>query len=190
MEYTDRFDSLLKYYAGRLFPEGGWRLIKCQMIQESGANPKAVSPVGALGLMQLMPGTAKEMGLEQTDYFDAEKNIEVGVRYLRIQFDRFPEIPSLEERGRFALASYNGGRGYVNRALALAYEVEFGRPMPPGHRGAMPGSWRTWKFTKGFLAVPECAVNGRRPDARQMTEYVERIWERLEKMLLNDRVKA
>lgn len=177
MKFEDRFDSLIQFHAERLFPECDWRLIKAQVAQESAFKPKAESPVGAKGLLQIMPLTDLEIDGDQ-DGFEIEGNLDNGIRYLRIQYTHFPEVPDHNEKIKFALASYNGGRGYVNKALALAYQVEHGVPMPQGGKGAHPGKWQTWNFAKELLKYPQCAVNGKTPDWKQMTEYVERIWSR------------
>ena len=58
MKAEDRYDSLLRYYAGRAGLD--WRYAKAQMLQESAANPTAVSPVGARGLFQFMRNTWRE----------------------------------------------------------------------------------------------------------------------------------
>lgn len=71
--------------------------------QESGWNPVAVSVKGATGLAQLMPETAKILGV---DINDAEQNLEGGARYLRMMFDRFGTW-------ELALAAYNAGPGAV-----------------------------------------------------------------------------
>ena len=79
-------------------------LIEALVWQESRWQHRAVSPVGARGLAQLMPGTAREMGVNPDDPFS---NLEGGARYLREQIDRFDG--NLEK----ALAAYNAGPGRV-----------------------------------------------------------------------------
>ena len=176
---TDQYDDLIKKWSSlyRL----RWLLIKAQIWQESDFNPKAVSPAGAQGLMQLMPGTLH--GLDpNADPFNPDKNIQCGVQYDRVMFDRLWEIDEYDERLKFMLASYNGGIGYVNIALELAYEAEFGEPMPPGHKYCTEGKWQTWEFTSRFLTVTDCQVNGRRPDHKQITDYVKKVMEKYQKL--------
>jgi len=79
-------------------------LIEALVWQESRWRANAVSPVGARGLAQLMPGTAREMGVDPQDPF---ANLEGGARYLRQQIDRFGG--DIEK----ALAAYNAGPGRV-----------------------------------------------------------------------------
>lgn len=81
------------------------RLIESVISAESGGNSAAVSPAGALGLMQLMPGTAAALGV--TDALDPAQNIEGGTKYLRQLIDKYDgSIP-------LALAAYNAGSGSV-----------------------------------------------------------------------------
>jgi soluble lytic murein transglycosylase-like protein len=82
-------------------------LIEALVWQESRWRASAVSPVGARGLAQLMPGTAREMGVNPDDPY---ANLEGGARYLREQLDRFDG--DLER----ALAAYNAGPGRVLQA--------------------------------------------------------------------------
>lgn len=82
-------------------------LIKAIIMAESRYNPKAVSKRGARGLMQLMPITAKSLGVE--DSFDPEDNINGGVMYFRKLLDRF------DGNVKFALAAYNAGSRYVRK---------------------------------------------------------------------------
>lgn len=110
------FDDLAKRF-GKAH-DVDWRLVLAQMYQESRFDPKAVSFAGARGLMQLMPATAAELGVD--DIEDPEQNIEAGVRYLRTLVDRFDAKLAIRQRIRFALASYNAGFYHVKDARALA----------------------------------------------------------------------
>ncbi|HEY2846813.1 MAG TPA: lytic transglycosylase domain-containing protein [Pyrinomonadaceae bacterium] len=89
-------------------------LIYSQMHQESTFKTRAISNKGASGLMQLMPATARRMGVE--NIFDPKQNIEGGVRYMRLLLDMFGGDVNL------ALAGYNAGEGAV---------VKFGNTIPP-----------------------------------------------------------
>ncbi|VAX33937.1 Soluble lytic murein transglycosylase precursor [hydrothermal vent metagenome] len=81
-------------------------LVKAVIEIESGWNPRAVSSSGAIGLMQLMPDTAMDMGVGNP--YDPEENIEGGVKYLKRLVDKFGDI-------RLALAAYNAGPSVVKR---------------------------------------------------------------------------
>lgn len=72
---------------------------------ESAWNPRAISPKGAIGLAQLMPGTARDLGV---DPYDPRQNLLGGAKYLRIQFIRFGTW-------ELALAAYNAGPGTVTQ---------------------------------------------------------------------------
>lgn len=80
-------------------------LLRAVAWTESRGRQSAVSPKGALGVMQLMPGTAAELGVRIDDLAD---NIRGGALYLRRQLDRFGSVP-------LALAAYNAGPGAVSR---------------------------------------------------------------------------
>jgi soluble lytic murein transglycosylase-like protein len=82
------------------------RLVQAVIQVESNFQPNAVSPAGAQGIMQIMPQTQKDLGLSSP--FDYRLNIEAGVRYLRMQYDRFRRLD-------LALAAYNAGPEAVER---------------------------------------------------------------------------
>lgn len=89
-------------------------LIYAQMHQESAFKIKATSHKGASGLMQLMPATARRLGV--TNIYDPKQNIEGGVKYMRMLLDMFGQDV------RLALAGYNAGEGAV---------MKYGRNIPP-----------------------------------------------------------
>ncbi|MEN8170094.1 MAG: transporter substrate-binding domain-containing protein [Pseudomonadota bacterium] len=95
-----------------------WRLIVSQMYQESRFNPRAKSWVGALGLLQVMPRTAREFGIK--DLHDPNTGLLAGVQYLNWLLKRFEPELDIGERTWFALASYNAGVGHVRDARRLA----------------------------------------------------------------------
>lgn len=96
-----------------------WRLVIAQMWQESSFNPKAESPVGAQGLLQIMPQTGRDMGYPPP-LFDPDKNIRAGVKYLDWLRNRFSGPLPQKERLWFTLASYNAGIGHLYDAQRLA----------------------------------------------------------------------
>ena len=113
------FDNLVQKYAGRYGFD--WRLITAQMFQESGFNPKARSPSGARGLMQLMPRTARSLGIKKIE--EPANSIHGGVKYLDWLRDRFDDELPLAERLWFSLAAYNAGAGHVHDARRLAKKL-------------------------------------------------------------------
>ena len=81
-------------------------LVRSIVEAESGFNPRATSPAGARGLMQLMPETAASLGI--SDAYDPAENLRGGTRYLRGLLDRFGDV-------RLAVAAYNAGPAAVER---------------------------------------------------------------------------
>ena len=115
------YDDLTKKYASQYGLD--WRLITAQMYQESKFDPKAVSWVGAQGLMQVMPSTGEQLGF--IDLHEPSVGIHAGVKYMYQLINRFDHKLPMEERLRFALASYNVGYGHVLDARRLAREMRW-----------------------------------------------------------------
>lgn len=95
-----------------------WRLIAAQCYQESGFDPDAVSWAGAKGLMQIIPSTAKSLGIN--DIYDPKENIDAGCRYLRQLQASFSDVRNRIDKIRFTLAAYNGGPRHIRDAMNLA----------------------------------------------------------------------
>jgi soluble lytic murein transglycosylase-like protein len=81
-------------------------LVRSVMAAESGFQPQAISPKGAIGLMQLMPGTAQALGVNPRD---PSQNVDAGTRYLRDLLEKY------NYRLRHALAAYNAGPQAVDK---------------------------------------------------------------------------
>lgn len=111
------FDELFREAAER--HDLDWRLLAAVAHQESRFDPKRTSWAGASGLMQLMPRTARDIGISG-DLHDPAVGIEAGARYLRWLTDLFEDDLPEAVRLRFALASYNVGRGHILDARDVA----------------------------------------------------------------------
>jgi soluble lytic murein transglycosylase-like protein len=109
---NDRIDGLIRFYGNQHGVDP--YLIFCLMSQESKFSKIALSPKGAQGLMQLMPGTAARYGV--TNPYDVAQNISGGTRYLKDLLKMF------NGRVDLALAGYNAGEGAV---------IKYGYTVPP-----------------------------------------------------------
>lgn len=111
-----QYDELIKKYAKELGWD--WRLLASQIYQESRFDPKAKSWAGAKGLMQMMPTTAKSMGVNNVT--NASQSVRGGTAYLTWISKNFTDIPDSVTRLKFMLAAYNCGLGHVQDAQRLA----------------------------------------------------------------------
>lgn len=167
------YDDLIRTYAKRHGFD--WRLLAAQMYQESGFNPKARSWVGATGVMQIMPRTARQVGVTG-DLRDPETNIRAGARYLDWLRDRFEEDLSVQDRTWFTLASFNAGVGHVRDARRLASRL-----------GLDPDRWFDHVERAMLkLAQPEYYQRARfgYVRGREPVEYVRSIRERYQAYIL------
>lgn len=109
LKRVSHFEKLIDYYSRKYSIEPN--LVKAIIYVESSANPRSISPKGARGLMQLMPGTAATLGVR--NLFDPAENIAGGTKFLHQQIKRFGHI-------HLALWAYNAGpKKVVERILPL-----------------------------------------------------------------------
>jgi membrane-bound lytic murein transglycosylase MltF len=112
----DRFQQIIAYF--RKYGEQykvDYLLMAAQGFQESGLDQNVKSKVGAIGVMQVMPATGKE--LKVGDISQVEANIHAGVKYIRFMIDQYFEKEPMDQlnKGLFAFASYNAGPGRVRQ---------------------------------------------------------------------------
>ena len=112
------FDTLFKKYAKEI--DWDWRILASLAYTESNFDTTAVSWAGAKGLMQLMPRTARAMGVLPGKEQNPEESIKAAVKYIAATSRSFNAIKNENERMKFVLAAYNAGIGHVLDAMALA----------------------------------------------------------------------
>ena len=98
-----------------------WRMIVAQIYQESHLNPWAKSRAGARGLMQLLPRTARSLGVK--DIYNPVENINAGVQHLKNLYEYYDSVPG-EDRLLISLAAYNTGQGHIADARRLAIRMK------------------------------------------------------------------
>ena len=111
-----KYDDIIKKNASKLGWD--WRFLSSQVYQESRFDPTAESWAGATGLIQLMPATAKEVGVSNN--YNPEQNIKGGVKYLDRMRDNFEAVEDSIQKVKFTLAAFNCGAGHVYDAMRLA----------------------------------------------------------------------
>jgi membrane-bound lytic murein transglycosylase MltF len=105
--------SLFKKYSDKY--DFDYLLMAAQGYQESGLDQTRRSQVGAVGVMQVMPATAKDAAVNIPNIDNLENNIHAGIKYNRWMVDNFFKEPGISrlDRGLFAFASYNAGPGAI-----------------------------------------------------------------------------
>lgn len=141
-----------------------WQLVAAVAYQESHWDPKAVSPTGVRGLMQLTEDTADLVGI--SDRRDPLQSIWGGATYLRTILNSMPEGLAFQDRVALTLAAYNSGLGHLKDVQSLAIE-----------RGLNPYSWRHLKTIYPLLESPRIA--NRLPSGaargRETVQFVDRV---------------
>ena len=136
------YDAYFKKYSKDL--EWDWKLLASVAYQESRFNPNAKSWAGAIGLMQLMPSTAKKLGTDSLSMRKPEVSVKTAATYLKRVDNIFRFIEDKSERTKFVLASYNAGVGHIRDAMALAEK-----------NGKSPNRWSDVKVFVLLKAKPE-----------------------------------
>lgn len=139
---TDRYDMHLQKYARIYFSHAvDWLWFKAQTRAESAFDPNARSCVGAVGLMQLMPFTSKEvarqLGISNIPQ-NPELNIHMGIYYDRRCWSIFKAERGIE-RLRFMFGAYNAGPGRIIHAQGQAVQCQLRTDTWEGIRGFVPG---------------------------------------------------
>ena len=117
------YDHVFKQYAQELGWD--WRLLAAIAYSESGFDPNATSWMGARGLMQVMPRTARSFGVEnESDLANPEVSVRVASKILKELVGIMHSRTGPEDRIKFVLAAYNAGSGHVTDAIALARKYE------------------------------------------------------------------
>jgi membrane-bound lytic murein transglycosylase F len=119
-DWTDRYDPYFRKYAKHYFgPNLDWRWFKAQAIAESGLRSKARSKAGAVGIMQIVPSTFREIQKDNphfTDIASPRWNIAAGIYYDRQMYRRWRDTAADDDLLYFTFASYNSGHERVSSA--------------------------------------------------------------------------
>lgn len=164
-QYDDIFKEMGEVY------DFDWRFLAAIARAESVFRFDAISPAGAIGLMQIMPLVAHNMGYQRTDLFDARINVEVAAKLLNEnkKMLHLSQDISEEEQLRFILACYNAGYSRIAdaRRLAKYYDVD-------------TESWAMTRLFLNWLNDPEFAENevvqsGAFYGSSETLEYVDKV---------------
>ncbi|MCG8686473.1 MAG: lytic transglycosylase F [Desulfobacterales bacterium] len=122
-EQFEQTTAIFQKYAKKY--EFNWLLLKALAFQESGINQKKKSPRGAVGVMQILPSTAKDPNVNIPDIHLLDNNIHAGTKYLRFLKDRYFSEDKIDDRQRtlLALAAYNAGPRQTSRLRKEASDM-------------------------------------------------------------------
>lgn len=127
--WSNKYDRLFKKYSKRYFgPHFEWRWFKSQGIAESNLKVNAESPVGARGIMQILPTTFEEIKLANPSYVDLDNprwSIAAGIFYDRQLYRKWRKPLPSDERLFLAFSSYNAGYGRVLKAVKRAKKENY-----------------------------------------------------------------
>ena len=118
------YDSLFRVYADTIGWD--WKMLAAVAYVESKFDTAAVSNVGAQGLMQIMPITARAMGIPEGMERDPAESVRAATQYFAYLSHLFRRIPEIE-RTNFVLAAYNAGFGHIHDAMRLAHKYGMNR---------------------------------------------------------------
>ena len=152
---NSKFDQIFQRNAKQIFPALDWKKFKAQGMVESNLQLFAISGPGAIGIMQIMPETGREMGFSPKDLENPEKNIAAGILYMKKMFHYWKHINDKCERWKFALASYNAGIGNIKAAFNRSRRSDY--------------EYDIWSCVSPFLSK----ITGRH--AKETINYVARI---------------
>lgn len=124
-EEREKLEELFVAYGEKY--EINWLILLAMAFQESGLDNTKISHRGAVGIMQVMPKTARDWYVDIDDVYDLESNIHAGSKYLRFIYDRYFDLPELSEIDKihFSLAAYNAGPAKIRRMRVLAAKQGF-----------------------------------------------------------------
>lgn len=163
--FPDHYDTKIQQAAERFLPGEDWRLLKAQYYQESLLNPNAISPVGAEGVAQFMPGTwrdvSRELDIEFANPRMAGPAILAGAYYMGKLKRVWSSPRPASDRYSLALASYNAGAGNLIKAQ------------------------RKCDGANAYADIVVCLPDVTGHHSKETITYVRRIWSYWVRMLLD-----
>jgi len=152
----NRYDEYFRKYSKRYFGVGfDWKIFKAQAMAESNLSPDARSWVGAIGIMQLIPSTFKEIQSINPDFNninDPRWNIAAGIYYNRNLWWAWTDPQTTQDKLCFMFGSYNAGIGTISRAKNKARETQLDHTVWESIESVAP-TMRGWRYreTLGYI---------------------------------------